>query len=278
MTETLVSTDWLAARLGDPDIAVVDASWYMPGTEGDAEAEFLAGHIPGAVRFDIDTIADRSSGLPHTLADEAGFASAVGALGISEAQTIVVYDSAGLWSAPRVWWNFRVMGAERVHLLDGGLPKWRAEGRPLETGEARITPRTFTPRLDRGAVATLEDVRAAMDADIQIVDARSPTRYRGEEQEPRPGVQPGHIPGSHNVHYRSLLTPDGRLKGAEDLREVFGAAGVDPARATITTCGSGVTAAILALGIERLGYEVPRLFDGSWAEWGGRPDVPITRS
>jgi thiosulfate/3-mercaptopyruvate sulfurtransferase len=277
MTETLVSTDWLAARLGDPEVAVIDASWYMPGTEGDAEAEFLAGHIPGAVRFDIDAIADHTSGLPHTLADEAKFAAAVGALGISEAQTIVIYDSAGLWSAPRVWWNFRVMGAERVHLLDGGLPKWRAEERPLETGAARVTPRTFTPRLDHGAVAVLDDVRAALDADIQIVDARSPGRYRGEEAEPRPGVQPGHIPGSHNVHYRSLLTPDGRLKSAEELREVFSAAGVDPARATITTCGSGVSAAILAVAIERTGHEVPRLFDGSWAEWGSRPDVPIAR-
>jgi thiosulfate/3-mercaptopyruvate sulfurtransferase len=270
-----VSTDWLDAHLGRADVAVVDASWHMPDAGRDAASEFREAHIPGAVHFDMDRIADAASALPHTLADEAAFAAAVGALGISDEQTIVVYDSAGLFAAPRVWWNFRIMGAEKVKLLDGGLPKWRAEGRPLDSGETMAEPRTFHPRLDHGAVAALEDVRAALDADIQIVDARSPTRYRGEEQEPRPGVKPGHIPGSHNVHYRSLLTAEGRLKPPGDLAGIFGAAGVDPARPMITTCGSGVSAAILALAVQELGHEIPRLYDGSWADWGSRDGVPI---
>jgi thiosulfate/3-mercaptopyruvate sulfurtransferase len=276
-TGTLVSTDWLAANLGQPNLSVVDASWHMPDAGRDAAAEFQERHIPGAVHFDIDKVADPSSGLPHTLADEAHFAAAAGALGLSENRIIVVYDSAGLFSAPRVWWNLKIMGAEHVHVLDGGLPKWLAEGRPVESGKANPEPRTFSPRLDHGAVAHVNDVLVALDADIQIVDARSPGRYRGEEAEPRPGVRPGHIPGSHNVHYRTLLTADGRLKTREELAEAFGAGGVDPTRPIITTCGSGVSAAILALGIEQLGHEVPRLFDGSWAEWGGRQDLPISQ-
>ncbi|MGQ4272998.1 3-mercaptopyruvate sulfurtransferase [Terrihabitans sp. B22-R8] len=278
MTAALVSTEWLAAHLGQPDIAIVDASWHMPDANRDARAEFLDAHLPGAVHFDIDRIADLSSGLPHTLADEAVFAEAAGALGISEDQTIVVYEAGGLFAAARVWWNFRIMGAEKVFILDGGLTKWTAEGRPVDRGEVHPQPRTFLPRIDHGAVAHLDDMKAALDADIQIVDARSPGRYSGQEADPRAGVRSGHVPGSHNVHYRTLLTPDGRLKDAAGLSAAFNAGGVDPARAMITTCGSGVTAAILALAVHQLGQEVPRLYDGSWSEWGSRDDVPIAQA
>jgi thiosulfate/3-mercaptopyruvate sulfurtransferase len=274
MAGTLVSTDWLAARLGNPGVAVVDASWYM--TARDPDAEFLAAHIPGAVRFDMDKIADHSSGLPHTLAKPEDFARAVGALGISEDMTIVVYDGSGLFAAPRVWWNFRVMGAKNVHVLDGGFPKWQAEKRPVENGTAKPKPKTFTPTFDAKAVAALDDVRTALDDKIQVVDARSATRYRGEEKEPRPGVEPGHMPGSRNVHYASIIE-EGRLKDRPALEAAFRAAGVDPAQPMTTTCGSGVSAAILALAVETLGHGVPRLYDGSWAEWGGRKDTPKER-
>jgi thiosulfate/3-mercaptopyruvate sulfurtransferase len=276
MTDTLVSTEWLAARLDDPKIAVVDASWYMPATGRDPEKEYLAAHIPGAVRFNIDKIADATSGLPHTLADSAFFAEKVGELGISDDMTIVVYDGAGLFSAPRVWWNFRVMGAKDVRVLDGGFPKWEAEHRVTQSGKVTPKPKVFTPRPDTGAVAHTSDIRSALDSGIQVVDARSPGRFRGEEVEPRSGVEPGHMPGAKNVHYQSILA-DGKLKDADELVAIFRKAGVDPTAPMVTTCGSGVSAAILALAVEKMGQTVPRLYDGSWTEWGGDPQTPKAR-
>lgn len=276
MSDTLVSTEWLAAHLGDQKLAVVDASWYMPNTGRDPDKEYLAAHIPGAVRFNMDEIADPDSGLPHTIADPELFARRVGELGISEDMTIVVYDAVGLFSAPRVWWNFRVMGAKDVRVLDGGFPKWEAENRPTQSGAVKPKPKKFTPHADTGAVAYLNDIRSALDSGLQIVDARSPTRFRGEEEEPRAGVEPGHMPGAKNVHYSSIIS-DGKLKNAEDLTKIFRAAGVDPAAPMVTTCGSGVSAAILALAVDKMGYGVPRLYDGSWTEWGGNPDTPKAR-
>jgi thiosulfate/3-mercaptopyruvate sulfurtransferase len=276
MSNTLVSTEWLAARLGDPKLAVVDASWFMPKSGRDADKEYLAAHIPGAVRFDMDKIADPDSDLPHTIAAPELFAAKVGELGISEDMTIFVYDSAGLFSAPRAWWNFRVMGAKDVHVLDGGFPKWEAEHRPTQSGAIKPKPKTFTPHADTGAVAYLDDIRSALDSGLQIVDARSAARFRGEEQEPRPGVEPGHMPGAKNVHYSSIIS-DGKLKDAEELTKIFRTAGVDPSAPMVTTCGSGVSAAILALAVDKMGHGVPRLYDGSWTEWGGNPDTPKAR-
>jgi len=270
----LVSTDWLAERLADPDTVVVDGSWYMPKTGRDPDAEFRAAHIPGAVRFNIDEIADRTSDLPHTLASPDAFAAEAGRLGISEAMTIVVYDGAGLFSAPRVWWNFRVMGARKVHVLDGGFPKWQAEGKPVEAGPAKPrAAKTFHARLNWLAVASKASIMTAIEDGTQIVDARSPARFRGEEPEPRSGVQPGHIPGSRNIHYASIIE-DGRLKDKAALRAAFDEAGVDFDKPVLTTCGSGVSAAILALAVEELGHQLPRLYDGSWTEWGGDPETP----
>lgn len=274
MSGFLVSTDWLAERLADPDTVVVDGSWYMPKTGRDPDAEFRAAHIPGAVRFNIDEIADRTSDLPHTLASPEAFAAEAGRLGISEAMTIVVYDGAGLFSAPRVWWNFRVMGARKVHVLDGGFPKWQAEGKPVEAGPAKPrAAKTFHARLNWLAVASKASIMTAIEDGTQIVDARSPARFRGEEPEPRSGVQPGHIPGSRNIHYASIIE-DGRLKDKAALRAAFDEAGVDFDKPVLTTCGSGVSAAILALAVEELGHQLPRLYDGSWTEWGGDPETP----
>ncbi len=272
MTKALVSTDWLAEKLGQPDLAVIDASWYM--TDRDPDADFLAARIPGAVRFNIDEISDKASTLPHTIASPEAFAKAVGALGISEDMTIVVYDGTGIFSAPRVWWNFRVMGAKRVHVLDGGFPKWQAEKRPVESGPAQPLPaRTFKADFDATAVAGTDDVRMALTDGTQVVDARSGTRFRGEEEEPRPGVEPGHMPGARNVHYQTILQ-DGQLKDKAALTAAFSAGGVDLDKPMLTTCGSGVSAAILALAADTLGHGIPRLYDGSWSEWGSRADTP----
>ncbi len=276
MSEPLVSTEWLASRLGDPKLAVVDASWYMPKTGRDPDKEYLGAHIPGAVRFNIDEIADPDADLPHTLAKPDFFAQKVGELGISEDMTIVVYDGAGLFSAPRVWWNFRVMGAKDVRVLDGGFPQWEAEHRPTQSGTVNPKPRTFTPHPDHGAVAHLNDIRVSLDSGMQIVDARSPGRFRGEEPEPRAGVEPGHMPGAKNVHYSSIIS-GGRLKDSDELINIFRTAGVDPSAPMVTTCGSGVSAAILALAVDKIGHGVPRLYDGSWTEWGGNPQTPKAR-
>lgn len=272
----LVTPSWLAERLSDPSVVVLDGSYYLPAAGRDADAEFLDAHIPGALRFDIDAVKDRSSPLPHMLPSPDGFADAAGRLGIGNDTTVVAYDGMGLFSAPRVAWTFRVFGAGRVAVLDGGLPAWRAEGRLTESGDARPRqPATFRARFDASAVAGLEDIQAALaSGSAQVLDARSAARFTGEEPEPRAGMRSGHMPGAVNLHYGSLLR-DGRLADPRAIETELVAAGIDPDRPIVTTCGSGVTAAILLLAIEQTGRPAPVLYDGSWAEWGSRADTPV---
>ena len=275
---TLVSTEWLAAHLADPTLRVLDASWYLPAQNRDALAEYAAAHIPGARFFDIDEIADLTIPLPHMAPPVQKFISRLRGLGIGDGQQVVVYDGAGIFSAARVWWTFRLMGLTRIAVLDGGLPKWRAEGRPLTAAPPNLRAPHLTPQpqpdLVKSAAEVLDAVRTAS---AQIIDARSAARFRGEAPEPRAGVRGGHIPGSMNLPFGDVLNPDGTMKSPADLRAVFAAAGVDLTRPAITTCGSGVTAAVLSLALERLGHRDHALYDGAWAEWGGRADLPIER-
>lgn len=272
-----VSTDWLAAHLGAPDLVVVDGTFFMPDENRNAQTEYRAGHIPGAVFFDIDTIADHTTDLPHMLPTPEAFAGAMRELGIAETLRIVVYDASGLQGAARVWWTLRVFGAKDVKILTGGLPKWKAEGRPLESGIVTRTPRNFSVRFDTAAVASVAMVLAATQSGTaQIVDARAVPRFRGETPEPRPGLRSGHIPGSLNVPWRAVVEK-GEMLTPADVATAFTHAGVDLAHPIITTCGSGVTAAILLLALETTGKTGIVLYDGSWTEWGGRQDLPITQ-
>jgi thiosulfate/3-mercaptopyruvate sulfurtransferase len=279
MDGPLVSTEELAAGLGGPDfripdLSILDASWFLDGR--DARAAFREAHIPGARFFDIEAIRDASSPLPHMLPSPADFAEAVGRLGVSDTDRIVVYDQAGLFSAARVWWSFRIMGAARVQVLDGGLPKWRAEGRPLETGEPAPRPASFRPTFNPALVRDYEAVAAALEAgSAQVADARSAIRFRGEAPEPRAGVRAGHMPGARNLPYDQLLNPDGTMKSPDALAAAFAEAGLRPGQPTIASCGSGVTAAILVLALARLGHWSAAVYDGSWADWGSRPDSEV---
>lgn len=273
---TLVSTDWLASHMRDPDLRILDASMYMPGSDRDAKAEYAEGHIPGARFFDIDDISDSRSDLPHMAPPIEKFMSRLRAMGVGDGHQVVVYDGAGLFSAARVWWLFKLMGQNDVAVLDGGLPKWVAEGRELEDMPPIIRDRHMTVRRQAHLVKDVTQVSAASKLrDQEIIDARSPGRFRGEEPEPRPGMRGGHIPGSKNVHYSSLLNADQTMKSPEQTRAIFEAAGVDLSKPAITTCGSGVTAAILSLAMARMGKDDHSLYDGSWSEWGMFPTVPV---
>ncbi len=270
-----VSTAWLAERLGEPNVAILDASFYMPAENRDAMAEFLAAHIPGAVFFDIDAIADHSTSLPHMLPSPEAFAAAAGKLGLGDGMHFVVYDASGLVGAARVWWTLRLYGARSVQLLDGGLKQWKAEGRPLESGPIEKSPKIFTPCFNAAGVADAAAVLAAASAgSAAIVDARSAVRFTGAAPEPRPGLRSGHIPGSRNVPWNAVAE-EGRIKPAAEVQKAFAGAGVDLGGPIITTCGSGVTAAILLLALETIGRKDVVLYDGSWSEWGAREDLPV---
>lgn len=274
--ELLVSTGWLADHLAAPDVRVLDASWHMPDSGRNARDEYETAHIPGAQFFDIDEISDAASALPHMLPAAEKFVSRVRRMGVGDGHRVVVYDAAGLFSAARVWWMFRVFGHRDVVVLDGGLPKWIAEGRPTEDGAPIARDRHFTARRDASLVRDVTQVASAVKLKgEQIVDARSPERFSGAAPEPRPGLRSGHIPGAVNVHYRDVLKPDGTMKDAADLRALFADAGVDLSKPIVNSCGSGVTACILSLAQMRAGAARTAVYDGSWVEWGAYPDLPI---
>lgn len=274
--KTLVSTEWLAAHGNDPDLRILDASWHMPATGRDARAEYDAAHIPGARFFDIDAISDKRSALPHMAPPVEMFVSRMRAMGVGDGHQVVVYDNSDVRSAARVWWTFRLMGKTDVAVLDGGFAKWQAEGRPVEDMAPVLRDRHITVQRQAGLVRDVTQVAAASKlGDHGIVDARAPGRFRGEAPEPRPGLRSGHIPGARNVPFGRLLNADGTMKSPDALRAAFEDAGVDLGKPVITSCGSGITAALLSLALERIGHRNHSLYDGSWTEWGSFPDLPI---
>ena len=262
-----------------PDVRILDASWYLPSAGRDPKAEYEAAHIPGARFFDIDEISDSHSELPHMAPPVEKFVSRMRAMGIGDGHRVIAYDGAGIFSAARVWWLFRLMGKTDVAVLDGGLPKWKAENRPLEDMPPVMRDRHFTAQRNAGLVKDVTQVAATVKLrDAQILDARSPGRFSGQEPEVRPGLRAGHMPGAINVHYRTLLNDDMTLKSADELEKVFKTAGVDLSKPAITTCGSGVTAAIISMALERVGHRKHSLYDGSWTEWGAYPDLAVETS
>jgi thiosulfate/3-mercaptopyruvate sulfurtransferase len=276
--KTLVSTDWLAAHLKDPDLRILDASWFLPDAGRDARAEYDAGHIPGARFFDIEEITDSRSSLPHMAPPPEKFISRMRAMGVGDGHQVVIYDGSGLFSAARVWWTFRLMGKTDVAVLDGGLPKWRAEGREIEDMPPIVRDRHMTTSRQNNLVKDVTQVaHAAKLGEAEIIDARAAARFRGEVPEPRPGLRSGHIPGAKNVPFSTLLNADATMKSPADLRAIFESAGVDLAKPAITSCGSGVTAAVLSLALERIGHRNHALYDGSWAEWGMYDDLAVEK-
>lgn len=274
--KTLVSTSWLAKHIKDPDLRILDASWYLPAMGRDPKAEYDAAHIPGARFFDIDDVSDNRSDLPHMVPPVEKFMSRLRAMGVGDGHQVVVYDGMGLFSAARVWWLFRLMGQDNIAVLDGGLPKWQAEGREVEDLPPVIRDRHMTVRRQAHMVKDVTQVSAASKLkDHEILDARAPGRFRGEDPEPREGMRAGHIPGAKNVPFATLLNADGTMKDPDGLRTAFAAAGVDLNKPAITSCGSGVTGTIINLALEVLGKRDHSLYDGSWSEWGQFPTLPV---
>lgn len=276
MPDALVSTDWLAEHLGAPDVRIIDATWFLPTVQRDARAEYEEAHIPGAVFLDIDDVGDAKGLHPHMAPSPAKFSSRVRKLGLGDGVRIVVYDNNSFFASARVWWLFRLFGHDDVRVLDGGLRKWQAEDRPVDNMPVRPTERHFTARQNNLILRELDQVRSNLTTkQEQVVDARSAGRFHAQEPEPREGLRSGHIPGSRNLHYAKLVAADGTLKPKDELRRIFADAGVDLERPIVTSCGSGVSAALINLALYELGVHNTALYDGSWSEWGAQPDTPV---